>query len=395
VIAPLLPVYARADLEFDRGEGAYLVTTDGRRFLDFGAGVAVNALGHAHPALVRALTDQAQKLWHTSNLYRVTGQERLARKLIAATFADTVFFCNSGAEALECAIKTARKFHAQAGHPERYRLITFEGAFHGRTLATLAAGGQQKYLDGFGPKLEGFDRVPFGDLAAAKAAMGPETAGFLVEPLQGEGGVRVPSDGFLKGLRALADEQGLLLVLDEVQTGVGRTGRLFAHEWAGVTPDIMAIAKGIGGGFPLGACLATAHAAEGMTAGTHGSTFGGNPLAMAVGEAVLDLVAAPEFLENVRRMSGLLKQRLAGLVASYDDVLAGQRGEGLMLGLVPRGLNTDFVAAARAEGLLVIGAGDNVVRLLPPLIIGETEIAEALDKLARACEVLRKQKATA
>jgi acetylornithine/N-succinyldiaminopimelate aminotransferase len=395
VIAPLLPVYARADLEFDRGEGAYLVTTDGRRFLDFGAGVAVNALGHAHPALVRALTDQAQKLWHTSNLYRVTGQERLARKLIAATFADTVFFCNSGAEALECAIKTARKFHAQAGHPERYRLITFEGAFHGRTLATLAAGGQQKYLDGFGPKLEGFDQVPFGDLAAAKAAMGPETAGFLVEPLQGEGGVRVPSDGFLKGLRALADEQGLLLVLDEVQTGVGRTGRLFAHEWAGVTPDIMAIAKGIGGGFPLGACLATAHAAEGMTAGTHGSTFGGNPLAMAVGEAVLDLVAAPEFLENVRRMSGLLKQRLAGLVASYDDVLAGQRGEGLMLGLVPRGLNTDFVAAARAEGLLVIGAGDNVVRLLPPLIIGETEIAEALDKLARACEVLRKQKATA
>lgn len=391
MITPVLPVYARADLEFDRGEGAHLVTTDGRRFLDFGAGVAVNALGHAHPALVRALTAQAEKLWHTSNLYRVAGQERLAKKLVAATFAETVFFCNSGAEALECAIKMARKFHAHQGRPERYRLVTFEGAFHGRTLATLAAGGQEKYREGFGPRLEGFDQVAFGDLAAARAAIGPETAGFLVEPLQGEGGIRVPPEGFLKGLRALADAQGLLLVLDEVQTGVGRTGRLFAHEWAGIAPDIMAIAKGIGGGFPMGACLATERAAQGMTAGTHGSTFGGNPLAMAVGEAVLDIVAAPAFLENVRRMGGLLKQRLAGLIDAYDDVLAGQRGEGLMLGLLPRVANTELVAAARAEGLLVIGAGENAVRLLPPLIIGEPEIAEALDKLERACEALRKR----
>jgi acetylornithine/N-succinyldiaminopimelate aminotransferase len=391
VTTPVLPVYARADLEFDRGEGAYLVTTDGRRFLDFGAGVAVNALGHAHPHLVRALTAQAEKLWHTSNLYRVTGQERLAKTLIAATFAETVFFCNSGAEALEAAIKMARKFHAHEGRPERYRLVTFEGAFHGRTLATLAAGGQAKYLEGFGPRLDGFDQVPFGDLGAAKAAIGPETAGFLVEPLQGEGGIRVPPDGFLKGLRMLADEHGLLLVLDEVQTGVGRTGRLFAHEWSGITPDIMAIAKGIGGGFPMGACLATARAAAGMTLGTHGSTFGGNPLAMAVGEAVLDTVLAPGFIENVRRMGGLLKQRLAGLIDAYDDVLVAQRGEGLMLGLLPKGPNTDFVAAARAEGLLVIGAGDNVVRLLPPLIIGEAEIGEAIDKLGRACQALRKK----
>lgn len=393
VTAPVLPVYARADLEFDRGEGAYLITTDGRRFLDFGSGVAVNALGHAHPALVRALTQQAAKLWHTSNLYRVPGQERLAQKLIAASFAQTVFFCNSGAEALECAIKMARKFHAARGHPSRYRLVTFEGAFHGRTLATLAAGGNSKYLDGFGPPLDGFDQVPFGDLAAAKAAISDQTAGFLVEPIQGEGGVRIPPAAFLKALRNLSDEHGLLLVLDEVQTGIGRTGRLFAHEWAGIAPDIMAIAKGIGGGFPLGACLATAQAASGMTVGSHGSTFGGNPLAMAVGEAVLDVVLAPGFLDHVRRVSGLLQQRLAGLVGSYDDVLAGMRGEGLMLGLLPRGANTDFVGAAREEGLLVIGAGDNAVRLLPPLIIGEPEVADGLEKLERACQSLRRRSA--
>jgi len=333
LITPVLPTYARADLAFERGEGAYLFATDGRRFLDFCAGVAVDSVGHAHPHLVRALTEQAGKLWHTSNLFRVPGQERLAKRLIAASFADTVFFCNSGAEALEGSIKTARKFHASEGHPERYRLITFEGAFHGRTLATLAAGGQAKYLEGFGPKVDGFDQVPFGDLKAAQAAIGPETAGFLVEPIQGEGGVRLPPHGFLAGLRKLADEHGILLLLDEVQTGIGRTGKLFAYEWSGITPDIMAVAKGIGGGFPMGAFLATERAAKGMSVGSHASTFGGNPLAMAVGEAVLDIVMAPEFLANVRRVGGLLAQRLGGLVASYDDLLETIRGEGLMLGL--------------------------------------------------------------
>ena len=389
MIAPVLPTYARADVAFERGEGAYLFAEDGRRFLDFGAGVAVNALGHAHPTLVRALTEQAGKLWHTSNLYRVPGQERLARKLIANTFADTVFFCNSGAEAMEGAIKMARKFHASEGRPERYRLITFDGAFHGRTLATLAAGGNAKYLEGFGPPVPGFDQVPFGDLAAAHAAIGAETAGFLVEPIQGEGGIRVPPQGFLAGLRKLADEHGLLLVLDEIQSGIGRTGKLFAHEWAGIAPDIMAIAKGIGGGFPMGAFLGTERAAKGMVVGTHGSTFGGNPLAMAVGDAVLDIVLAPQFLENVRRVGGMLGQGLGGLVSSYDDVLEGLRGEGLMLGLKTRIPNTDFVDAARAAGILVIGAGENVVRIIPPLIIAEAEVKEGLERLERACLSLR------
>jgi len=391
VITPVLPTYARADLVFDRGEGAYLVTDDGRRFLDFGAGVAVNALGHAHPHLVAALTAQAQKLWHTSNLYRVAGQETVSRRLLEATFADTVFFTNSGAEAVECAIKMARKFHTASGAPERNRLITFEGAFHGRTLATIAAGGNPKYMEGFAPNMPGFDQVAFGDLAAAEAAITAQTAGFLVEPIQGEGGIRVPPDTFLKGLRALADTHGLLLVLDEVQTGVGRTGRLFAHEWAGITPDIMAIAKGIGGGFPVGACLASERAAQGMTVGTHGSTFGGNPLAMAVANAVLDLVLAPEFLANVRRTGATLQQRLGSLIHQYDDIFSGLRGEGLMLGLIGRIPNTAIVEAARAEGLLLIGAGDNAVRLLPPLIIGEAEINDALVKLERASDKLRKR----
>jgi acetylornithine/N-succinyldiaminopimelate aminotransferase len=389
VIAPVLPTYARADLAFERGEGAYLFTEDGKRYLDFGAGVAVNALGHAHPVLVHALREQAGKLWHTSNLYRVPGQERLARRLIASTFADTVFFCNSGAEAVEGAIKMARKYHASEGRPERYRLITFEGAFHGRTLGTLAAGGNAKYLEGFGPPTPGFDQVPFGDLKAARAAIGPETAGFLVEPIQGEGGIRVPPQGFLAGLRKLADENGLLLVLDEVQSGVGRTGKLFAHEWTGITPDVMAIAKGIGGGFPLGAFMGTERAAKGMTLGTHGSTFGGNPLAMAVGEAVLDLIEAPEFLEHVRRIAGLLGQRLSGLVSSYDDILESLRGEGLLLGLKTRVPNTEFVDAARAAGILVIGAGDNVARVMPPLIIGEAEVSDGLMRLEQACLALR------
>ncbi|BBF94261.1 aspartate aminotransferase family protein [Blastochloris tepida] len=381
----LLPTYARADLAFARGEGAWLTALDGQRYLDFGSGVAVVSLGHAHPHLVAALTEQASRLWHVSNLYRIPEGERLAARLVAATFADLVFFTNSGAEALECAIKTARKYHASGGQPERYRLITFEGAFHGRTLATIAAGGQKKYLDGFGPPVDGFDQVPFGDLDAVRAAIGPATAGILVEPVQGEGGVRPLPPQTLRALRQICDETGLLLVLDEVQTGVGRTGKLFAHEWAGITPDIMAIAKGIGGGFPMGACLATSEAARGMTAGTHGSTFGGNPLAMAVGNAVLDIVLADGFLEQVRETALRLKQRLAELKDRHPAIIDEVRGEGLLLGLRPTVPNTEMQAALRAEKLLTVAAGDNVVRLLPPLIIGEAEIAAAIDAIDRAC----------
>ena len=313
MITPVLPTYKRAPLAFDHGKGMRVYTEDGKEYLDFGAGVAVTSLGHAHPHLVEALTEQARKLWHTSNLYVIPGQEKLAHRLTEATFADTVFFTNSGAEALECAIKMARKFHAAKGAPERYRIITFEGAFHGRTLATIAAGGQAKYLEGFGPKVEGFDQVPFGDEKALLAAITEATAGILIEPIQGEGGLRVLPPGKLKRLREIADEHGLLLILDEVQCGVGRTGKLFAHEWAGIKPDIMAIAKGIGGGFPVGACLATEEAAQGMTAGTHGSTFGGNPLAMAVGNAVLDVILADGFLDHVKKSGLALKQRLARL----------------------------------------------------------------------------------
>ena len=385
MITPVLPTYARIDLEFERGEGCWLVTTDGRRYLDFTAGIAVNVLGHAHPYLVKALTAQAEKLWHTSNLFRIAGGERLAQRLTAATFADTMFFTNSGAEALECAIKMARRYQYVNGAPERTRLITFEGAFHGRTLATIAAGGNAKYLEGFGPDMPGFDQVPFADFAAVKAAVTHETAGILLEPIQGEGGVRVPPADFLRQVRALCDEHGLLLVLDEVQSGVGRTGRLFAHELSGVTPDIMAVAKGIGGGFPMGGCLATEAAAKGMTLGTHGSTYGGNPLAMAVGNAVLDLVLEESFLDHVRNMGILFKQRLAELKDTYPRVIAEVRGEGLLLGLRAQGPAAELVTALRAEGLLVPGAGDNVVRLLPPLIVTDAEISIACDKIAAAC----------
>ncbi len=385
LIAPLLPTYARADLAFERGEGAWLLGTDGKRYLDFSGGVAVNALGHAHPALVKALTEQAQKVWHVSNLFRIPEGERLAKRLADASFADTVFFGNSGAEAMECAIKMARKYHAVSGKPEKSRFVTFDGSFHGRTLATLAAAGNQKYLEGFGEPVQGFDQVRYGDLEAAKKAITPATGAILVEPIQGEGGVRVPPSSFLRGLRELCDRNGLLLVLDEVQSGMGRTGKLFAYEWAGVEPDILATAKGIGGGFPLGACLATAEAAKGMTAGTHGSTFGGNPLAMAVGNAVLDVILAPGFLEKVRQSGLLIKQRLAELRDRHSAVIAEVRGEGLLIGLraiVPQG---DLIAAAREEGLLSAAAGENVVRLLPPLIIGEAEISEAMKKLDAAC----------
>ena len=389
----LLPTYARTDLAFERGEGAWLTSTTGERYLDFGSGVAVNALGHAHPALVAALTEQAQKVWHVSNIYRIPEGERLAARFCEATFAETVFFCNSGAEAMEAAIKVARKFHAAGGHPERFRIITFEGAFHGRTLATLAAGGNKKYLDGFGPVVEGFDQVPFADLDAVRKATGPDTAAILIEPIQGEGGVRVVPPHFLRALRALCDEHGMLLVFDEVQTGIGRTGDLFAYQHLGVTPDILSTAKGIGGGFPLGACLATTEASKGMTAGTHGSTFGGNPLAMAAGHAVLDVVLAPGFLDKVRHNSILLRQRLAEIQDRYPGVIAEVRGEGLLLGMRAVVPNGELVDALRAEKLLTIAAGDNVVRLLPPLIVGEAEIAEALMRIDRACAAVSRAKA--
>jgi acetylornithine/N-succinyldiaminopimelate aminotransferase len=381
----ILPTYARVDLAFERGEGAWLIATNGDRYLDFVSGVAVNGLGHAHPHLVEALTEQAKKVWHVSNLYRIPESERLAERLCEVSFADTVFFTNSGAEAMECAIKMARKYQAVSGRPERFRIVTFEGAFHGRTLATIAAGGQKKYLEGFGPPVEGFDQVPFADVEAAKRVIGAETAAILVEPIQGEGGVRVVPSHVLKALRRLCDEHGLLFVFDEVQTGVGRTGDLFAYERTGITPDIMAIAKGIGGGFPLGACLATAEAAKGMTVGTHGSTFGGNPLAAAVGNAVLDVILAPGFLDGVRRTTLLIKQRLAELKDRYPGVIAEVLGEGLLIGLRAVIPNSELVDGLRAEKLLAVAAGDNVVRLLPPLIIGEAEIAEAIARIDSAC----------
>lgn len=391
--SPLLPTYARADVAFEKGEGSWLVTRGGERYLDFGSGIAVNVLGHAHPHLVAALTAQAQKLWHVSNLFQIPEGERLAQRLVDATFADRVFFCNSGAEANEGAIKMARRYHHQRGAPERYRVITFEGAFHGRTLATIAAGGQKKYLEGFGPKVEGFDQVPFGDHEALRAAITPETAAIMIEPIQGEGGLRSVPPQCLRGLRELCDEHGLLLIFDEVQTGVGRTGKLFAHEWAGMAPDIMTIAKGIGGGFPLGAILATEEAGAGLTAGTHGTTFGGNPLAMAVGNAVLDVVLAPGFLDHVQQMALLLKQRLAELVDRHPGVLDDVRGVGLLAGVRSVVPNGDLVAAARAQKLLSIPAGDNVVRLLPPLNVSEAEIHEAVSRLDAACAAIEAQAA--
>ncbi len=376
-MSAVLGTYARANVEFDKGEGAYLWTAAGERYLDFAGGVAVNVLGHAHPHLVAALTGQAKKLWHSSNLYRVTGQERLAQRLTEATFADKVFFANSGAEAMEASVKMARKYHSHHGRPERFRIITFEGAFHGRTLAMLAAGNQPKHLAGFGPKVDGFDHVPLGDLAAARNAITEETAGILIEPIQGEGGVRPAGWEFLRALRELTQEHGILLLLDEVQTGMGRTGKLFAYEWSGIEPDIMGIAKGLGGGFPIGACLATEEAAAGMTPGSHGSTFGGNPLAAAAANATLDIVLKPDFLPHVQRMGLLFKQRLAEIVDRYSNIVSEVRGVGLMLGLVCKIPNTEVSGTLFAERLLTVAAGDNVVRLLPPLIVTETEIGEA------------------
>jgi len=385
----LIPTYARTELSFARGEGAYLFTASGDRYLDFGSGIAVTALGHAHPHLVRALTGQIKTLWHVSNLYRIPEQERLAERLCAATFADMAFFANSGAEAVECAIKAARRYHFTSGAAERYRLVTFEGAFHGRTLATIAAGGQAKHLEGFGPPVEGFDQVASLDIAAVEAAIGETTAGILIEPIMGEGGVREIPSGFLRDLRALADAKGVLLLFDEVQTGIGRAGRLFAHQWTGVTPDIMATAKGLGGGFPVGACLVTESVGSAMTAGSHGSTFGGNPLAMTVGNAVLDVVLADGFLDHVNKMGLRLKQRLAALADEHDAVIEDVRGQGLMLGLKCKLPNVKLLEALRAEKMLAVQAGDNVVRLMPPLIVTEAEIELACAKLDAACVVLK------
>jgi acetylornithine/N-succinyldiaminopimelate aminotransferase len=384
VIPSVLPTYARAPLAFVAGEGPWLEADDGTRYLDLGGGIAVNAFGHAHPRLVSALERQARRLWHTSNLYEVPNQRALAERLVAHTFADTVFVTNSGAEAMECAIKMARKHHHHLGRPERTRIVTFEGAFHGRTLATISAAGSEKLTRGFGPLLPGFDVVPFGDHDALAAAVGPETGAILIEPVQGEGGIRPVPEACLRGLRALADQRGLLLIFDEIQCGMGRTGKLFAHEWAGVAPDVMAVAKGIGGGFPLGACLATEAAAAGMTAGTHGSTYGGNPLACAVGCEVMDMMTEPGFLDGVSRAAGRFRQGLEGLAASHPEVFEAVRGAGLMLGLKCRIPNTDVVAAGYAEGVLTVPGGDNVVRLLPPLNLADAEIDEGLRRLDAA-----------
>ena len=378
-----MPNYARIDLAFSRGEGAYLFTDDGRKFLDFGSGIAVTALGHAHPHLVAALKAQIDKVWHVSNLYRVPGQERLAARLVEHSFADTAFFCNSGAEANEAGIKIVRKFQAENGHPERFRIITLEGAFHGRTLATLAATGSEKYLKGFGPKTDGFDQVAFGNLNELRAAITPGTAGILVEPVQGEGGIRPASADYLKALRTIADEFGLLLMFDEVQCGMGRSGKLFAYEWSGVAPDVMSLAKGLGGGFPIGACLTTERAAAGMIAGSHGTTFGGNPLAMAAANAVLDVMLEDGFLERVDKLARGFRVKLDALAARHPKVFADARGSGRLLGLKCVVPNGDMQTRLREAGLLAVAAGENVIRLLPPLTVDQAELDAALDMLER------------
>ena len=380
----VMPTYARQNLVFERGEGSWLVTQTGDRYLDCASGVAVNALGHANPRLIAALTEQAAKVWHTSNLYRIAGQERLAERLVELTFADKVFFCNSGAEACEGAIKLARRYHFVTGHPERFGIITFKGAFHGRTLATLAATGNEKYLEGFGPVAAGFTQIELDSLENIETAIGPQTAAIMIEPVQGEGGVRTVPPQIMQGLRALCDKHGILLVLDEVQSGMGRTGKLFAHEWSNITPDVMAVAKGIGGGFPLGAFMATEKAAQGMTPGMHGSTFGGNPLATAVGNAVLDAITENGFLEGVQQRALRLKQGLSRLKDLHPDAVEEVRGQGLLAGIKLKPPAGDVVKAAIEEKLLTVAAGDNVVRVLPPLNIADVDISEAIDRLSRA-----------
>ena len=384
MIPSVLPTYSRAPLSFITGEGSWLIEEDGRRFLDLGAGIAVNALGHANPALVAALTEQAGKLWHTSNLYHIPQQQALADKLVALSFADTVFFTNSGTESCELAVKMARKHFYDKDQPERIEIITFSGSFHGRSSAGIAAAGSEKMTKGFGPLLPGFKHVEFGGHEALTDAISPTTAAILIEPVQGEGGIRTVPDQCLKELRDLCDQHDILLIFDEVQCGVGRTGKLFAHEWAGITPDIMMVAKGIGGGFPLGAVLATENAASGMKPGTHGSTYGGNPLGCAVGNAVIDIIADPNFLAEVNRKAGLLRQKLEALVGSHPDIFDSVRGSGLMLGIKCKVTNSDVVTAGYAQQVITVPAADNVIRLLPPLNITDDEIAEAISRLDHA-----------
>jgi acetylornithine/N-succinyldiaminopimelate aminotransferase len=389
IIPAVMNTYRRNDIAFESGEGAWLNGSDGKRYLDFACGLAVTGLGHAHPYLVKALEAQAHKLWHVSNLFRIPEQERLAERLIAASFADVAFFCNSGAEAIEATIKVVRKYQSANGHPERFRIVTFEGAFHGRTLAALTATGNDKYLEGFGPRVDGFDQVPFGDFKAVEKAIGPETAGVLIELIQGEGGLRTFPTQFLRDLRALCDREGILLAFDEVQTGMGRTGKLFAHEWVGVTPDVMAIAKALAGGFPFGACLATNRAASGMAPGTHGSTFGGNPLGSAIANAVLDIMLEDGFFPRVQEVASHLRQSMAMLVDKYGDIFEEVRGAGMLLGFKCKPLNTDVAGAMRARGLLTAVAGDNVVRLIPPLIIDASHVTESTRIIEAACADLR------
>ncbi len=385
MISAVMPNYARTAFALVKGEGMYVWADDGRRFLDMGSGIAVNSLGHCHPKLVAALTEQAKTLWHVSNLYRVAGQEKVAEQMVAHSFADTVFFNNSGAEAVEAAIKMARRYHYAAGNPERYRILSCEGSFHGRSLTDLAAGSSEKHREGFGPMPEGFDHVPYDNLNALRAAVTDQTAAILVEPVQGEGGIRTASPGFLKGVREICDEFGILMVLDEVQTGNGRTGKLFAHEWAGVTPDILATAKGLGGGFPVGAVLATEAAARAMTPGSHGSTFGGTPLAMSAVGAMMDVVLAPGFLTKVDKMARVLWDKLGDVVAKHPDVVVEVRGQGLMVGMKCAVENNVLVAKMIDNGVLTVPAGDNVVRMLPPLIIEESHIDEAVAALDKSC----------
>ena len=388
MISAVLPTYNRAPLAFVKGEGSWLITQEGSRYLDLGAGIAVNALGHAHPALVAALTEQAGQLWHVSNLYQIPQQQRLAEMLVDKTFADTVFFTNSGTEAAELAIKMARKYHYECGQADRVQILSFDGAFHGRSTGAIAAAGSEKMTKGFGPLMPGFRQLPWGDHAALQAAITDQTCAVIIEPIQGEGGIRVVPDQCLKGLRDLCDSTGTLLIFDEVQCGVGRSGKLFAHEWAGVTPDIMMVAKGIGGGFPLGAVLATEAAASGMVAGSHGSTYGGNPLGCAVGLAVLQIVAEDSFLDAVSQKSAQFRQGLEGLVAAHPQVFEAVRGQGLILGLKCKASNLDIVKAAYGEHLLTVPAADNVIRLLPALNISAPEITEALARLDRAATAL-------
>ena len=389
----IMGVYNRAQLAFERGEGVRLYTESGEEYLDCLAGIAVNALGHSHPRLVETLKAQAEKLWHVSNIFRIPGQEQLATKLCATCFADVAFMTNSGTEAVELALKLARKYHSANGQPERIDIIGFDGSFHGRTYAAIFAAGNPSYTDGFGPTPSGYVHLPFGDLEAVKAAISPTTAAILIEPVQGEGGARAAEDSYLRALRALCDEHGVLLMYDEIQCGLGRTGKLYAYEHSGAAPDVMMLAKALGGGFPVGACLATAEAAKGMTVGTHGSTYGGNPMAMAVGLTAMEELTRPELLDNVNRMAGYFTQQLEGLKARYPDVVVDVRGKGLLIGIKLATSNRAFMQHARDQRLLIAGGGDNCVRLLPPLIITEADVREAIEKLERACDAARAEAA--